>query len=89
MPYPQVEEMLDEILTQSHAIVSPKMLHSEAIPLHIAAARRGPLFITVTCKIVKYLDKKSHALLFELAEDEKSDDTTVNDYRMLLVTTCI
>ena len=83
MPYPQVESLLDEILTQICTIVSPKMLRSEAIPLHIAAACRDPLFITVTCKIVKHLDRKSHALLFQLAEDEKSDDTTVNDYRML------
>ena len=79
MPYPQVETLLDEILTQRRAIVSPKISRSEAIPLHIAAARRGPLFITVTCKIVEYLEKKTRTLLFELAEDEKSDDTTVND----------
>ena len=82
MPYSQqVEALLDEILTQSHAhaIVSPKILHCEAIPLHIAAARRGPLFITVTCKIVEYLDMKIHALLFDLAKDELSDDTTVSD----------
>ena len=80
MPYPQVETLLDEILTPSRAIVSPKMF---AIPLHLAAARRGPLFITVTCKIVEYLDRKTRTLLLELAQDEKSDDTTVNDYRML------
>ena len=72
--------MLDEVLQQTikDGIISPWISSETDISLQIAAARRGPLFITVTCKIVESLNQKIYKLLVQLVEDEQSDDTTVS-----------
>ena len=68
--------MLTEILQQNRKILLPNISRRDD-NLHIAAARRDPLFISVTCEIVKNSDKDIHDLLHDLAQDEMSDDTIV------------
>ena len=70
--------MLDALLQipDHDEVILPPMCTEDILP--IVAARRGPQFIPVTCKLMENSGMWLKMLLHKLVVDESSDDNTVS-----------